>query len=278
MEIVCRYRLSIASDYFVFIKEVMDMMSAISFMSRGKIVRGFEHRGEHLTNAPAIVMCHGFTGDCSEHKLFDDFADIAAACGYYVIRFNCVGSGTSEGEFSEYTYLDGWKEDIIAAMDYASSVKDVDRNRIFTLGISMGAAATLLASVDSRVIGSVGWAPVVFPERTFKKIVGDSKWQELDGTGPVKCEYAGNGFEIRNIFKRSAVDADIIGTMRQTGKHVYLRFGTADEVIDLEMSEQVESECLPNVTVNVVEGEDHGCMTFERNNILSTLEFMKNVN
>ena len=59
------------------------MMSAISLMSRGKIVRGFEHRGEHLTNAPVIVMCHGFTGDCSEHKLFDDFAYVAAACGYY---------------------------------------------------------------------------------------------------------------------------------------------------------------------------------------------------
>ena len=41
-------------------------------------------------------MCHGFTGDCSEHKLFDDFADVAAACGYYVIRINCVGSMVRE--------------------------------------------------------------------------------------------------------------------------------------------------------------------------------------
>lgn len=256
----------------------MDMMSAISFMSRGKIIRGFEHREEHLVDAPAIIMCHGFTGDCSEHKLFDDFAEVASACGYYVIRFNCVGSGTSEGEFCEYTYLDGWKEDIIAAMDYASSVEGVDKNRIFTLGISMGVAATLLASVDSRVVGSVGWAPVVFPEKTFKKIVGDSKWQELDGPNPVQCEYAGSEFEIKNIFKRSAVSADIIGTIKMTGKPVCLRFGTADEVIDLEMSEQVKNECLSNLTVNIVEGEDHGCMTFERNNILSTLEFIKSVN
>src|SRR4029077_15614185 len=45
--------------------------------------------------------------------------------------------------------------DLVSAVDYLTTRDDIDQNRIGALGLSLGAATTILAAADDRRIGAV---------------------------------------------------------------------------------------------------------------------------
>ena len=249
-------------------------MRSISFMSRGETLRGYVHEACESGPAPVIVMCHGFTGNCSEHGLFDDFGEAAAKAGYHVIRFDCAGSGASDGDFAKLTSLDGWVSDMRAAMDYVQTEDEIKPAGFITMGISMGAATALLTSEDARVKAAVGIAPVIYPRETFVKIFSVEKWEELRAGRNVHCEYAGSEFDAAPVFLDAAESLSVEKVLASTQKPVLLRFGTEDEVIGRDTARRVQGAAFANVRVDIVEGEDHGCMQHEDENIAAILDFL----
>jgi len=70
------------------------MERLIAFRNQGQRLYGMLHRPEGVAIAPAVVLCHGFTGQRIEsHRLFVKMARDLAAHGIAALRFDFRGSG-----------------------------------------------------------------------------------------------------------------------------------------------------------------------------------------
>ncbi|MEO1370092.1 MAG: hypothetical protein AAFX50_23160, partial [Acidobacteriota bacterium] len=65
--------------------------------SFGGEIRGVVHRADKPGPRPTVVICHGFKG-FMEWGFFPPLADLLAARGMTVIRFNFSGSGMAPGD------------------------------------------------------------------------------------------------------------------------------------------------------------------------------------
>lgn len=251
------------------------MERQISFISRGKILRGWSHIPEGPGRFPAVVLCHGFTGNCSEHGLFEAFAQQANDAGLYVLRFDCAGSGASDGNFRDDTCLSGWHQDMVAALDYVAAQPEVDGKRMAAMGISMGAAAAMLTLTDPRVLAAAGWATVLYPDEVFRKITGEENWEKLGCGECIHHEYAEVIFDSAPCLRQDAEKISVEQTIRNSGKPVLLRFGTSDPVVDVDFANRIAAYRLPDIAIQVVEGENHGFQMHKQENITTTTNFLR---
>jgi len=122
---------------------------------------------------PAVLYCHahGNRYDIGRRELLDGrpalqdptYGPLLAARGYLVFSIDVAGFGERQGEGAESALAKAglWRgrtlfgemlADLSAALDYLCDRPDVDRSRIATFGISMGAThAYWLAALDKRI-------------------------------------------------------------------------------------------------------------------------------
>jgi len=121
---------------------------------------------------PAVLFCHGFTGNRVEpQRLFLTFARRLVSQGLAVLRFDFGGHGESEGTFHDLT-LAGELKDAQAAWDFLGSHPAVDSSRRAILGFSLGGwvAATSAPRFQPRALAL--WAPVDDPIRMKVRFLG----------------------------------------------------------------------------------------------------------
>jgi uncharacterized protein len=98
----------------------------------------------------AIVLSHGY-GDNRQQML--PWADFLHRAGFAVITYDMRGRGESDPRPTTLGALE--KADLSSVIDYAVSRPEVDPSRVGALGLSLGAATTLLAAADDRRIAAV---------------------------------------------------------------------------------------------------------------------------
>ena len=180
------------------------METQVAFTSGGEQIFGVLHLPERRP-APAVIMCHGFTGSKFEaHRLFVKAARDFVSHGLAALRFDFRGSGDSAGEFREMT-VTREIEDAGAALDHLVSRPEVDASRIGVLGLSLGGCvAACLAGREARVAcqarvsALVLWAAVAHPGRMAARLgpaLGTGEVLDMDGWG------LGKGFieDVRHI-------------------------------------------------------------------------------
>jgi alpha/beta superfamily hydrolase len=153
---------------------------------------------------PAVVVCH-------PHPLYGGDMDnnvVMAVCSALdknsiaVLRFNFRGVGNSGGSFGDGL---GEQDDVKAALDYLSTLREVDRERIGLVGYSFGGMVALpVALTDKRVkqlalispaLKETGWAQLKayalpklilvgdadtsVPFRPFQRFFGDAKQYQI---------------------------------------------------------------------------------------------------
>jgi dipeptidyl aminopeptidase/acylaminoacyl peptidase len=95
---------------------------------------------------PAVLLCHGFTGQRMEaHFLFVKASRAFAAAGLASLRFDCRGSGESSGRFQDMSVLTE-VHDAVNAWDALGRLPGIDASRRGVLGLSMGGAVAALLS------------------------------------------------------------------------------------------------------------------------------------
>ncbi|CAM3905256.1 alpha/beta fold hydrolase [Deinococcus frigens] len=110
---------------------------------------------------PSVVMVHGYTGHRTEHhRLFVLLSRVLAARGMASLRFDCRGSGDSQGDFHEMT-VSREVEDASAAADHLRDQPGLDPERVTLLGYSMGGMVSALAAQRARAHRLLLWAPAL---------------------------------------------------------------------------------------------------------------------
>jgi dipeptidyl aminopeptidase/acylaminoacyl peptidase len=122
-----------------------ETVKAVAFENEGQTIRGAVHLPAGAAGrCPAVLMCHGLTGQRIEaHRLFVKASRALAAAGIASLRFDFLGSGESDGDFRQMT-VTGELADALVAADYLARRRRVDRGRLGILGLSLGGMVTAL--------------------------------------------------------------------------------------------------------------------------------------
>ena len=108
------------------------------------------------TRRPTIILLHGY-GETRDALLPQ--AELIVNAGFNALIVDFRGHGTSAGEVAALGTLDA--NDVLGAVDYLMTRPDVDTGRIGVQGVSMGAAAGVIAAAqDLRVRAVIAEEPV----------------------------------------------------------------------------------------------------------------------
>ncbi|HOJ30991.1 MAG TPA: prolyl oligopeptidase family serine peptidase [bacterium] len=166
----------------------------ITFQSGRSQIVGILHLPDRKTTYekfPAVIFCHGFSGNKSEsHFIFTKTARQIASCGLACLRFDFMGSGDSAGSFEEMT-LETEIFDAFQAYEYLAGLPFINKENIGILGLSMGAIPAVIVASKIPLKSLCLWAPVAYPEEISKKILTAAVRKKLQQQGTAYLNGAG---------------------------------------------------------------------------------------
>lgn len=227
----------------------------IRFQNEGQWLYGMLHLPEGPDRAPGIIMVHGFTGHRIEsHGLFVKAARALATAGVAALRFDCRGSGESEGEFCDMTVA-GEVADARAALDVLAARPELDPERLGVLGLSLGACVSAcLAGSDPRVQALVLWSPTaLILSQGLPSFVPADAPQQISNQG--WFDHGGN--RVGLAFVRGLADVRPLEAARMYAGPALVVYGTADALVSPE-NPQAYLDALPGPKEYItVKGADH---------------------
>src|SRR5258705_10196579 len=143
----------------------------IEFDAEGVPLRGWFSPAEGGGSpGPAVVMAHGFSA--VKEMYLDGFAEVFAAAGLNVLVFDNRCFGASDGEPRQE--IDPWAQvrDYRHAITCASTLPEVDPQRIGIWGSSYsGGKVRVVAATARRVKAAVSKVPLVSGHDNFRALV-----------------------------------------------------------------------------------------------------------
>ncbi len=126
--------------------------------------------------APVVLLLHGFTGSrdeltipSTEQGIFVHTAESLAEKGFASLRIDFRGSGESTDDFTfEETTFEGQISDALAAVDYLSTLGEVDGSQLQVIGWSQGGLVASAVAGRSDKLGAVAlWQAVGDVDATY---------------------------------------------------------------------------------------------------------------
>jgi hypothetical protein len=147
------------------------MARDIEFDAEGVTLRGWFYDAEGSAgSAPTVVMAHGFSA--VKEMYLDRYAETFAAAGLNALVFDNRNFGASDGEPRQE--IDPWAQirDYRHAITYATTLSEVDPDRIGIWGSSYsGGHVLVVAAIDRRVKAVVAQVPLVSGYANFRALV-----------------------------------------------------------------------------------------------------------
>lgn len=227
--------------------------------------REFEVEGQRLAAsihipgavpAPAVVMCHGFTGDRVEaHFLFVKAARAFCAAGLNVLRFDFRGSGESDGRFRDMT-INAEIEDATAAIKLVRSEETVDPERVALLGLSLGGLVSACTAGRGGDIAALAlWSAVA----DIGEIIRERwHWQTDPGRIDIRGYYERGAHQVGARF---VLDALRIRPLEEIAGHeapVLVIHGTEDAAVPIGHAQRyMDAAVSTDSTLRIIDGSDH---------------------
>lgn len=255
------------------------MEHPVSFPVAGRTIRGVLHIPEDGQDQyPAVVLCHGFTGNkIGLHRIFVKAARFFCRAGYTTLRFDYSGCGDSDGDHTGIT-IDGQIVETLAALGFLKEVPEVKRDETYLIGLSMGGAvASLAAARVSNLAGLVLWAPVADMYEEIRGIVGAGLFADVQAHGTADFE----GFALGRPFVESLRNNFPIEAAAGFKGPLLAIHGTGDREIPYQNAgryREVRKE-LPYATdVHLIPGADHtfSGLKWEHEVFETTAKWLKN--
>jgi hypothetical protein len=124
---------------------------AVSFLSGRLRLEGTLAIPEGTSPFPAVVVCHPHPlyGGSMDNNVVRAVSEALTQASLASVRFNFRGVGSSQGKFGHGI---GEREDVKAAISYASTVMEIDSDRIGLTGYSAGAGFALPSALNDERI------------------------------------------------------------------------------------------------------------------------------
>lgn len=116
-----------------------------------------------------VVYSHGNAGAIGHHL---GFITWASSAGYQILMYDYRGFGESEGSVERK----GIVEDVNAAVKYVKSRKDVDSEKVFSFGHSLGGAKSIAALGGEKresVVGVISFAGFSSYQKIAQRMAGE---------------------------------------------------------------------------------------------------------
>lgn len=221
----------------------------------GQFIRGYIHGGAGDTKKPCIIFCHGFTGDMVEpHFMYVKMARALEKIGIVSIRFDFLGSGESDGEFSEMTFSQE-VENCQAVLEYVQSLDFVDSERINILGFSLGAVVAIYSAVhnEHRIKNLLLISTAANMQDVLTRDIRGDRIRSLLENRMVDF----NGC----LFSREAIDEifslNIYDQLKQVTAGVCAVHGTEDEAVPPFVSVYIKELLGERCEMTFIDGADH---------------------
>lgn len=141
-------------------------MQKISFVVDGQKLHGTIFYPENIKEKnPAILFLHGWM---SSEQRYLPRAEALTKLGYICLTFTMRGHGESEGDIKKQTCQD-FLNDTIAAYDFLTEQKNVDRESISVVGASFGAYLATLVTQKRKVKHLALRVPANYPDENLNK-------------------------------------------------------------------------------------------------------------
>ncbi len=202
------------------------------FSSRGEFISATAHLpADEDAHVPAVLFCHGFTGNRIEHRyLFVRAARRLASAGIGALRFDYGGCGESEGLFEEHTFSN-YIEDALLALDFLKQLPGFDSKRLGILGYSLGGSvAAEVAGQNPQLKAAVLWSPGAFPQKLFFERRQELSGSDISSSVEDFIEY--DGWAIGIPFIRSLGEVVPVESLAKFPGAVLLCHGLADVVVE----------------------------------------------
>jgi esterase/lipase len=189
-----------------------------------------------------VIMSHGFRGSSiGPARSFVDFTRLLAMNGFSVLRFDQPNSGNSDGDYIDSSF-DEWVDTTTFFIK-----RYLEKGyKVALMGQSMGATASVIASANIEVRGSVSCLILWVPD------------PKSDFDEPSDAEYEEMGQKYRGSFWLEAKESDFFKCLREFGEGILLVYGEKDRYVSYELRQrvidQVESM---GQSVMVLKGQDH---------------------
>jgi hypothetical protein len=143
----------------------------VEFDAEGVTLRGWFYGADGVDGAaPTVVMAHGFSA--VKEMYLDRYAETFSAGGLNALVFDNRNFGASDGEPRQE--IDPWAQvrDYRHAITYATTLPEVDSDRIGVWGSSYsGGHVLVVAAIDRRVKAVVSQVPLVSGHDNFRALV-----------------------------------------------------------------------------------------------------------
>jgi fermentation-respiration switch protein FrsA (DUF1100 family) len=143
----------------------------IEFDAEGVTLRGWFYSAEGAAAAaPTVVLAHGFSA--VKEMYLDRYAETFAAAGLNCLVYDNRNFGASDGKPRQE--IDPWAQarDYRHAITYATTLPEVDADRVGVFGSSYsGGHVLVVAAVDRRVKAVVSQVPLVSGHDNFRALV-----------------------------------------------------------------------------------------------------------
>lgn len=215
------------------------------------ILRGMMNRPKQK-KYPLVIMLHGFTASrVGPRFAFVRLARTLEELGIGSIRFDFLGSGESDLDFSKMTYMNECKQ-AIYILEEVKKLEDV--TEIYLLGHSMGGAiAGNIASLFNDLIKKcVLWAPAFCMPQIISQM---AEYTSLTNQETYDCK----GLNLSQEFVDEMKKLNLLEHLEDYQNQLMIIHGTNDETVPFESSqlylkqyqrENIEFLSLPNGSHN----------------------------
>lgn len=199
-----------------------------------------------------VVMFHGFTGHKNENGyLFKQLTENLVNNGYATLRYDFMGSGESDGHFTDYTFFTEIT-DGIAIVKEAYSLNS--ENPIILMGFSMGGAVASRVSLEVKEF--VEKLVLLSPAGNMPEIIDMKfKLKEADEFGNIDM----GGYYMNKTIQKAFEGFDMYGEIDTFEKPVLIIQGGADTSVP-PMYSMKYHDLYPNSSYYLIEGSEH-CYT-----------------
>ncbi len=209
--------------------------------SRGKRLSAMIHQPADMKKGtPMVICCHGFTGDkIGANQLTLNLAKELEQSGYIVLRFDFMGSGDSDGDFSKDTIVAGWKEDLSNVLSWVNRQPQFASSPVILYGHSLGGMVVLTHSDGNQEIaGHIVFAPVTYPIANFREVIlGPDLWSK-SLAGEIVANFFAKGFKLEAQFVKDLIEKnyDPIGTATKMAIPLLIIHGLDDLAVPIQGS------------------------------------------